>query len=228
VLRFLAVDIVVANDDGYWTRASDYSMFQDHAGRFHVLPHDMNEAFGGGGMPFRPGGGGGPMRRPMGRPPGGEGPPDGGPDSRGMRGGPPGMQHGSPTLDPLTGLDDKRKPLRSRLLAVPALRERYLRYVRDIAKNWLDWDKLGPIVARQRALIEHEVEIDTRKLTTIEAFRRATSPDAPPSPTGAGEEPRQPTNLRGFAEERRRYLLEHPEIRALDAKDRAAPGGQGR
>ena len=48
---------------------------------------------------------------------------------RGMFGG------ASAELDPLVGLDDATKPLRSKLLAVPALRERYLSYVRDIARN---------------------------------------------------------------------------------------------
>ena len=52
VLRFLAVDIALINDDGYWTRGSDYSLFRDAKGKFHVAPHDMNEAFvpGKGGM----------------------------------------------------------------------------------------------------------------------------------------------------------------------------------
>ena len=43
-LRFLAVDNALVNTDGYWTRASDYSIYQDAKGRFHVIPHDMNEA----------------------------------------------------------------------------------------------------------------------------------------------------------------------------------------
>ena len=51
---------------------------------------------------------------------------------------------GGPDLDPLVGIDDATKPLRSKLLAVPALRERYLAYVRDIAQKWLDWNTLGP------------------------------------------------------------------------------------
>ena len=68
-------------------------------------------------------------------------------------------------LDPLVGLDDARKPLRSRLLAVPSLKARYLDHVRTIAEEWLDWNRLGPVVARYRALIEKEVEHDTRKLT---------------------------------------------------------------
>ena len=70
VLRFLAVDNALVNSDGYWTRASDYSIYQDVKGRFHVIPHDMNEALineggrgrGPGGPPpdFARGGPGGP------------------------------------------------------------------------------------------------------------------------------------------------------------------------
>ena len=44
-LWFLALDVVLVNSDGYWTRASDYSLFRDADGRFHTIPHDMNEAF---------------------------------------------------------------------------------------------------------------------------------------------------------------------------------------
>ncbi len=56
-LRFLAVDKALINNDGYWTRASDYSIYEDEKGRFHVLPYDSNETWrptegfgrGGGG-----------------------------------------------------------------------------------------------------------------------------------------------------------------------------------
>ncbi|MGE0590992.1 MAG: CotH kinase family protein [Vicinamibacterales bacterium] len=44
-LRFLALDIALVNADGYWSRASDYNLYQDPDGRFHVVPHDMNETF---------------------------------------------------------------------------------------------------------------------------------------------------------------------------------------
>ena len=59
-LWFLALDVALVNSDGYWTRASDYSLFHDADGRFHVIPHDMNEAIreGRGG----PGGGRRPTR----------------------------------------------------------------------------------------------------------------------------------------------------------------------
>lgn len=44
-LKFLALDKALVNGDGYWTRASDYSIYEDEKGRFHVLPYDVNETF---------------------------------------------------------------------------------------------------------------------------------------------------------------------------------------
>ena len=75
-LWFLALDIATANSDGYWTRASDYSLYRDPKGVFHIVPHDMNEAFksthgGPGGPGFGPGG------PPPGFGPGGPGGPGG-------------------------------------------------------------------------------------------------------------------------------------------------------
>ncbi len=61
-LRFLAVDKALINNDGYWTRASDYDIYEDDKGRFHVVPYDSNETFrpteGFGGGPWGGGGGG--------------------------------------------------------------------------------------------------------------------------------------------------------------------------
>src|SRR3954451_11209315 len=64
LLWFLAVDVALINGDGYWTRASDYSIYLDPKGKFHVLPADMNEAFHPAGGP----GLGGPRMFAMGRP----------------------------------------------------------------------------------------------------------------------------------------------------------------
>ena len=207
-LRFLAVDNALVNSDGYWTRASDYNIYQDTAGRFHVIPHDMNEAFGGeGGGPGGPGGRGGRGGRADGRggPPGGfpDGPPPGGPPGGfpgGFPGGPPPgmgggrgggpMMGGGPDLDPLVGLDNPTTPLRSKLLAVPALRARYLGYVRQIAERDLDWATLGPLVAQYQRIIADDVKRDTRKLYSTEAFT-----------TGVAA-------LKEFADKRRAYLLE--------------------
>jgi hypothetical protein len=155
VLKFLALEVVLVNTDGYWTRASDYSLYQEENGRFHVLPYDFNEAMGVDGPGSRRGGGFG---------------------------------HGGPTLDPLVGVDDGSKPLRSRLLAVPALRERYLRYVHDIADKWLDWKAVEPRVTEYQSLIEADVKADGRKLYGFDAFAPAT--------------------LETFFRQRRAYLLQ--------------------
>jgi spore coat protein CotH len=158
-LRFLALDNALVNNDGYWTRASDYSLYRDASGKFHILPHDTNETFAVGGGFGGPRGGGPP------------GPPDffGNRGGRGP-GGPGGPGGGGPELDPLVGLNDSGKPLRSKLLAVPALRERYMKYVREISAKWLDWKTLGPLVQRYQTLIDDDVKRDTKKLESYEEF----------------------------------------------------------
>jgi len=163
VLRFLALENIFANSDGYWTRASDYNIYQDPDGQFHVIPHDINE-----GIKVSedgPGGFGG-----FGR----------------------GFGQGGVKLDPLVGLNDRTKPLRSVLLSVPELREAYLGYVRDMAENWLDWEKAEPVLQQYRNLIGEDVAIDTRKLGTTRGF---------------DEEFDGADSIKSFMVQRRQYLL---------------------
>jgi len=230
-LWFIALDNTLANSDGYWTRASDYSIYRDPKGVFHIIPHDMNEAFSGEGGPGfgpgGPGGGPGPSRRGPGGdvnqpgprlPPGdrAEGPTGdraGGPPADraqpGRAGGGNRQRSGGATLDPLIGLADAKKPLRSRLLAVPALRAQYLDHVRTLAEKNLDWTNLGPIVASYRSLIREHIQADTRKLSSLEAFDLATA-DTPPEDGG---QPRRARSLRSFVDERRTFLLGSPDIK---------------
>jgi hypothetical protein len=155
VLKFLALEVVLVNSDGYWTRASDYSIYLDEQGRFHVIPHDVNEALSEEtGFGF--GGGGGV------------------------------------TLDPLVAIDDPAKPLRSRLLKVPALRQRYLAYVREVAGTWLDWKKLEPLVRQYRSVIADDLKVDAHRLYSVEAFESG------------------PVSVKHFVDERRAYLLQRP------------------
>ena len=84
-----------------------------------------------------------------------------------------------------------------------------LGYVRDIAEKWLDWNKLGPIVAQYRAMIEKEIEADTRKLESYEDFLAATSPE--PAPANAEPGQRRPRSLRDFVEKRRQYLISYTD-----------------
>ena len=155
VLKFLAVEVALANSDGYWTRASDYNIYQDPKGVFHVFAHDFNEALMEESFGF--GGSSGAM------------------------------------LDPLVSVNDPTKPLRSKLLAVPALRAKYLGYVREIAEKWLDWRVLEPMVNQYRGILAEEMKVDTRKLYTVEAFQAGIGPG--------------PDTLREFVDRRRAYLL---------------------
>jgi spore coat protein CotH len=166
-LWFLAIDVVLVNSDGYWKRASDYSMFCDKKGQFHILPHDINEALRIGLHHH------------------------GGSSRTGVE------------LDPLVGDGSERMPLRSRLLAVPALRAKYMAYVRQIAQESLDWKKIGPKISQYRALIMESVKTDTRKLDSLEEFLDATAAERPADDDVAIRN----RSLRFFFEERRAFLL---------------------
>lgn len=216
-LWFLALDCGLINSDGYWTRASDYSIHRDKKGVFHLIPGDMNEAFR---APEGPG---------MGGPPPGIRPNRG--QAREQNGERPFPAPGGPRrnapridgvkLDPLVAMDDAGKPLRSKLLAAPALRERYLAKLRELAEVDLDWTNLGPVVARFRKLVEKEVAADTRKLSTTGEFLQLTADESVPA---AESEPREMRRgpghggmpLRAFADQRRAFLLADPRVR--DAK----------
>jgi hypothetical protein len=199
-LRFLALDLVLQNEDGYWIRDSDFSIYKDAKGKFHIIPHDLNETFEPAGN--GPGGPGGPGGR------GGPGGFFGGGGNANAEPRPTGVQ-----LPPLYGLKDATKPLRSKLLAVPALRQRYLKYVRDIAEKALDWKALEPVVNQYVSLIEKEVALDTRKLSPTSAFRPGVYKTDEPS-----NNPRE-ISLQAFAEQRRAYLHNHPDIAKLKAGD---------
>lgn len=188
-LRFLALEMVLINADGYWVRASDYNLCQDTRGRFHLIPHDVNET-------FRAGGGGGPGMGPR------------GPGFGGAGGGGAGVN-----VDPLVGLDDAGKPLRSRLLSVPALQTRYLGYVRDMAERWLDWERLGPLASGFQSRIAEDVRIDTRKLDSFERFVGGLTEDEAGG-EGGFRGPPSAMSLKTFADRRRAYLLSHPRVQA--------------
>jgi len=108
-------------------------------------------------------------------------------------------------LDPLVSAKDATKPLLSKLLAVPALRERYLALVREIAEKHLDWAKLGPVAQRYHDLIAAEVRGDTRKLDSTEAFETSLTQDH--AGTGFGPGGGGTIGLKNFADQRRAFLL---------------------
>jgi hypothetical protein len=122
-------------------------------------------------------------------------------------------------LDPLVAANDPRKPLLSKLLAVPALRTRYLQYVRQVTEESLDWNKLRPLVGQYWTLLDREVQADTRKLESYAAFQSGTGLSSAAAPETATQGfGRRHVNLREFVEKRRAYLLRHPEIVKVSRK----------
>lgn len=228
-LKFLALENALINNDGYWIRASDYSIYLDEKGKFHIIPSDMNETFSRPGGPGFGGGGPGGGRRGQGQPgapgqPGGPGG-QGGPGMQPGQGQRPGMMGGGNNridgvkLDPLFAANDASKALASKLLAVPALKQRYLGYVRDIADKWLDWSKLGPMVEKNFALISDSVKIDTRKLDSTEDFLDTLKEDSgKPAAQPAFGPGGTPIALKTFADQRRAFLLNYKEGAATEKK----------
>lgn len=178
-LRYLAVDNALLNSDGFYSRASDYTLYVDARGRFHFVTHDANES-------LRPIERGGFWRREQ-----------------------PGRTRspsaGSVELDPLSGADDPDKALLHRLLLVPEYRKKYLGYVREVAENWLRWERFGPVAQRYQALIADDVRQDVRKLYSTEAFTTGLATDVPEFYTGPVTAPGM--SLKTFVEQRRAFLL---------------------
>ena len=180
-LWFLALDNVLIDNDGYFSRASDYAFYQDPNGRFHLLPHDSNET-------FRFAGGGGPNS----------------------------WQTDGQMLSPVALEDDTMRPVVRRLLAIPHLRARYLAHVRTIADEWLDWNRLQPIIAEYQSLADAEVKADDKKLYSYEAFATSHTKDQGGGGGGSGGRGGRVTpSFKRFVEERGEYLLNHPEINKL-------------
>lgn len=198
-LKFLALDIAFINNDGYWVRASDYYLYLDPNGKFHVIPFDVNETFSTPGGPGFGGPGFGP--RGFGR--------------GGFRFGGVGTQEISLNLDPLYGLGDDSKPLRSRLLSNPLLQKRYLEIIKEIAEKWMDWERIGPIAKYYQNLIDQYVKEDTKKLSSYEEF--ANSIDGNLSNL-QGRGFSKPITLKQFCEQRRKFLLEYVSRKLTEEK----------
>jgi hypothetical protein len=192
VLRFLAVEKVLINNDGYWTRGSDYSLYVDQKDRFHVVPHDVNEAL----RPIENLGWGRFADDP-----------------------PAGM--GAVELDLFAGADDVNKPLLNRLMMVPALRERYLGYVRDINDKWLTWSRIGPLAATYQAAIAADVKADKRKLGTTEEFATGVTVDRPEGFGGPISTPGM--SLKSFVEKRHAFIAKALELYDHERRSAQAP-----
>lgn len=101
---------------------------------------------------------------------------------------------GPTSWTPTQGDTDLNRPLISRLLSVPALRESYLSHMRTLATEALDLTVLEPKVEEYRSLIRDEVMVDSKKLYSNADFESSID------------------DVKRFIEDRRAYLLSSPEL----------------
>lgn len=104
-------------------------------------------------------------------------------------------------LMPLGPLDDPANVLYAKLLAAPSLRARYLSYVREIADNWLNWQRLGPIAKAAQATIIGDVKRETHSPTGYIRFVQDLDQDTAAS-EGRTRDSTVAPNLKAFIEER--------------------------
>jgi len=190
-LWFLAVDNALGDDDGYFSRASDYVLYRDPKGRFHAIARDNNEI----------------LKAQVGRGPGGTPPPGaGGPGAGEPGAGGPGRRGpgGGTARSPLDGAERKDRPLLHRLLEVPAWRARYLGYLRILANSALAEATLAPRLDAWSKLLQGYVAIDAHALYGAEAFAASFARDADGRPA--------PGSLLAIAAQRRRQILDDPSM----------------
>lgn len=71
---------------------------------------------------------------------------------------------------PTYNFNASNKPVLSRLLSVPELRQRYMSHYRTVLRD-INWDTLGPVFAAHRALIDAAVQADPKKLYSYTLFQ---------------------------------------------------------
>ena len=122
------------------------------------------------------------------------------------------------------------KPVLSRVLAVPAFRQRFFAHYRT-ARMFLNWDHFGPIFAAHRALIETHVEADPKKLYSYALFQtNFTSSVTMPHPGLAGGPIaglQQFVNQRGdFVDGSAELTAQGPDIQAVSASVESPDAGE--
>jgi len=97
-------------------------------------------------------------------------------------------------LNPLEGEDNSNRPVISKLLAVPELRQRYLAHMRTILEREFNPENLNALIDQYAKTIEAYVEEDPKKDFTMASFRSGI------------------TSLKNLIKTRHAYLSSHAEL----------------
>ena len=121
----------------------------------------------------------------------------------------------------LPEIDNPNRPVLVRLMAIPRLRARYVAHLRTLIEESFNWEAMEQMATDMHNLIAEEVELDTKKLFSTNAFYSNLE-------NASGNVP----GIRQFVIERRDFLLAHPELQEdapniLSVELQLAPDGNG-
>jgi hypothetical protein len=109
-------------------------------------------------------------------------------------------------LNPFYHQGATNRPVLNRLLAIQDFRQRYLAHYRTLIDQMWRIDVIGPLITQYAALIDAEVQADTKKLFSYSSFVNGLVNSV--SIGGNGIAP----GLEAFVVNRRTFLLNHAEI----------------
>jgi len=109
-------------------------------------------------------------------------------------------------LNPFYHQSATNRPVLNRLMAIQDFRQRYLAHYRTLLDQMWRVDVIVPLVTQYAALIDAEVQADTKKLFSYTSFVNGLVSSV--SIGGSGVAP----GLEAFVINRRNYLLNHAEI----------------
>jgi hypothetical protein len=149
-LWFLVVENVMADEDSYVIKGSDYSFYYEpESGRMHPIEHDGNEAFFAGDA----------------------------------------------SLSPVQGAAAGNRPILSRLLSIPELRQRYLAHMRTLLEERYHPDYQTPMIDRHHQQSVASIVADSKKNFSMLAYTNDLRA------------------LKTFITNRHRFLANHFELR---------------
>lgn len=114
-----------------------------------------------------------------------------------------------PSWSTTRNFNHQRRPVLTRLLGVPELRQRYFAHYRTLLRDF-GWETFGPLIQAQHAHIDSAVQADPKKIYTYPMFQNNVENTV----TLSGFPPEQVIGLRQFFDRRATTLAADAELNA--------------